>query len=117
MNTTHSSKEAKRDILLAILLIVYINISVFLTYHNNLLLTGLILIGCAIMFWFWHEKEEIYCFILAMICGTVFEIVVIHFGAWKYANPTFLGIPIWLIPLYGIAILAVSRMAYSVAKL
>lgn len=110
-------KKELRDTLLGISLILYVILSISLTYHNNILLLTLILIGCAISFWLWHEKEDIYCFIVAMIAGPVTEIISIHSGAWAYSIPSFLGIPIWLIPLYGIAVLLVRRIAYSIMNL
>ena len=110
-------KKEIRDILLAVCLIVFVVLSVSLFYHNNLLVLILVLIGCAVGLGLWHEKEDVGCFVIVVIVGPIAEIVAIHFGAWTYANPSFLGIPIWLIPLYGALILAVRRIAYSVPRL
>ena len=110
-------KKEVRDILLAIFLILYVVFSVSLLYRNNILVTILVLIGCAIGLWFWHEKEDVACFIIVMIAGSLSEILTIHFGVWTYTHPSFLGIPIWLVPLYGVNIIAVRRIAYSILHL
>lgn len=94
MKITRAAKKITRDIPLGISLLLFIIISISLTYHNNIILTTLILIAFAIGFWLWHKKEDIYCCIVAMIAGSVAEIISIHFGVWAYSNPSFLGIPI-----------------------
>ena len=117
MKNARPSKKEIRDVLLVAGLIIYLIISISLMYRNNILLTALIVAGCTMSFWLWHQKEDIYCFVIAMILCPVGEIIFIHFGAYVYSNPSFLGIPIWLIPLYGLVVLLVRRLAYPVINL
>ncbi len=105
------------SILLSLCLIIFVIFSISLAYRNDLLLTILILAGCAAGFLFWHEKADVYCFIVGMIAGPITEIFTTGAGAWVYTNPSFLGIPLWLIPLWGLSILVVRRLAYSTMNL
>jgi len=41
----------------------------------------------------------------------------IYFGAWSYANPTMLGIPLWLPLAWGIAAVFVKRVAETLIRI
>ena len=47
--------------------------------------------------------------------GAVGESVCIYFGAWSYANPTYL-IPLWLPILWGLAALIIRRFTLEIDK-
>lgn len=49
-------------------------------------------------------------FVVVGILGAAVEVVTIHFGAWTYARPQALGIPVWLPVLWGIAGVTVVRI-------
>ncbi|MDE1824885.1 MAG: hypothetical protein KGH61_00130 [Candidatus Micrarchaeota archaeon] len=86
-------------------LLVYGIGSVIAFYKNNLLVFALLSLGAAIELYLWHERKDVITFIAGAIVGPLSEIASVHFGVWSYANPSFLGIPIWLFPTWGFAIL------------
>jgi hypothetical protein len=52
----------------------------------------------------WNTKWRfVRTYLFVAIMGPLAEIVCIDVGAWRYAGETFLGVPVWLPPLWGIA--------------
>ena len=56
------------------------------------------------------SKQEIKTFVFCAFFGAMAEAFAIIFGAWTYGNPNFIGIPIWLIILWGIASVFMVRV-------
>ena len=56
------------------------------------------------------SKGETTFFIFGGIFGAAAEMFSIHFGAWNYNSPNMYNIPVWLIPLWGIAAIYMSRI-------
>lgn len=86
-------------------------IIISLGYTNNLLTTILLLALLGLEAIFWHEKTDFLLFLVGAIVGPTGEIIAILFGAWQYANPTLLGIPIWLPLAWGIITLSIKRIS------
>ena len=91
-----SAKRLERELVFDLILFIAAIILISLFYRDNLILTVMLILTCLVGFKFWYKKHDAYFFIAAAIIGPVGEIVVIYFGAWSYANPTILGIPVWL---------------------
>jgi len=51
--------------------------------------------------------ENVIVYLVAILGGPIAEAVAIHFGLWMYADPAFLGFPIWLPFVWGNAALYV----------
>ncbi|MBW3020214.1 DUF2878 family protein [Candidatus Woesearchaeota archaeon] len=56
------------------------------------------------------SKQEIKTFIFCSFFGALSEAFSIYFNVWTYNNPSFLEIPIWLFPLWGIASIFMVRI-------
>ena len=69
-----------------------------------LLVIGLLMLGVD-----WNAKNAMY-YLIVFISGPLAESVAIHFGAWTYAQPVFIGIPLWLPFVWGNAGLYVLRL-------
>jgi len=55
------------------------------------------------------SKKLALAYVLIAIGGPFVEVMAVYFGAWQYTLPTFIGIPVWLIPAWGNAgIIAIS---------
>ncbi|HLD38974.1 MAG TPA: hypothetical protein VJB05_01520 [archaeon] len=109
-------KNVKELFLDAILFSLGIIATSFL-YENNLLLTVALIILWCFGIYFWHKKRDIILFVSGAIFGPLAETVAVYFGVWSYANPTFLGIPIWLPLVWGMAIVMIVRFAELFIKI
>jgi hypothetical protein len=54
-------------------------------------------------------------FFVIAVLGSLAEVVFVHFGVWRYSNPTLLGIPAWFSVSFGIAGVAGYRLAGTLA--
>ena len=111
------AKKIEKELIFDIILFSFGIALISLFYKNNLLLTGLLSVGVLIGMKFWHKKHDIYFFAIGAIIGPVGEIIAIYFGAWQYANPSLLGIPIWLPIVWGLAMILVKRLAEVFVKI
>lgn len=85
-------------------------VSVALLWRYNFILTIVLIILATLMLLMNKSKQEIKTFIFCAFSGALAEAFAIIFGAWTYGNPSFIGIPIWLIVLWGIASVFMSRV-------
>lgn len=111
------TKRIKKELIFDTLLLFFVVFSVAKYYKNNNLLFFLIAIAWLVAVMLWHTKKDVYFFIIGGIIGPISEIICIYFGAWSYANPSFLGIPIWLPFLWGSSVMMVNRVAQTLIKL
>ena len=91
--------------------------SVTLLWRNNLLLFAVALAQCLLALALWHDRLSVSFFLIIAILGTLAEVVFVRFGVWRYANPTFLGIPLWFPLAFGTTGLIGARLARTVAAM
>jgi len=89
--------------------------SVVLLWRNNLLLFAVALAECLLAVALWHDRLSVSFFLIIAIPGTLAEAVFVRFGIWRYANPTFLGIPLWFPVAFGTTGLLGARLARTIA--
>lgn len=111
------SKKLEKELLFDIVLFGVGILFIVLFYQNNILLTALLLVAWLFALKFWHKKHDAYFFIVGAIVGPIGEIIAIYFGVWQYANPSFLGIPMWLPFVWGLAIVLIKRIAEIFVKI
>ena len=84
-------------------------------WNNSLLLTGILAVVWGVVIYY-KRSETVY-----LICGALFgalsEIILIYFGIWTYANPTILGIPLWLPLVWGAALVVIKNIAKNLEGL
>ena len=86
-------------------------------WRDNLCLFLVMLVEVLIVLGVWHDRSDL-CFFGGMaVLGSVAEVVFVHFGVWRYANPTFLGIPLWFPLAFGVAALILGRLIRILTKL
>ena len=90
----------KKKLILAYVLAASSIIAVLFFWQQNALLTLLLLAICAATL-VTIGKKDFPVFFLTSLFGALSEILAIRFGVWTYANPTYLGIPLWLPLLWG----------------
>jgi len=103
--------KIKKELLSELVLFVFAVFTIILFKGHNLMVIVLLIIGWILALQIWHTREDIMLFIVAGICGPIAEIIAIHYGIWQYAHPDFLGIPIWLFPLWGYASVFLNRFS------
>jgi hypothetical protein len=82
-----------------------------LFFRNNVLLSVLLIILWIILIKFWHKKHHLIYFVVGAVLGPLVEIICIYLGVWQYANPSFLGIPMWLPLVWGLAPMILKEIA------
>lgn len=90
---------------------------VSLFYRQTVLLTLIMAAGWAVALRLWHSRQDIATFLAGAAVGSVAEIIAVKAGAWSYANPTLLGVPLWLPLLWGGAVMFVRKFADTLAGL
>lgn len=110
-------KKIEKELIFEIILFGVGIASISLFYKNNILLLFSLIIAWALGIKFWHKIHDIFFFVTGAIVGPIGEIVCIYFGVWQYANPTFLGIPIWLPFAWGLATMLIKRIAETFVKI
>lgn len=88
--------------------------AITLLHYNPLVLTSVLLAGSLLLLAYKPQKGDVYFYAIAAVIS-LHEVVVINFGAWKYANPSFLGIPLWLPFMYGLIAVVIKRIAHLYA--
>ncbi|HEM62412.1 MAG TPA: hypothetical protein ENO24_08985 [Chloroflexi bacterium] len=85
--------------------------AVALLWRHNGVLLAVSAIICVVGLARWHARLDI-CFLLVIgVLGSLAEIVFVQFGGWRYANPTWIGIPVWFPFAFGTTGLIGGRLA------
>jgi uncharacterized membrane protein YoaT (DUF817 family) len=86
--------------------------------YRDILLAGAVLVILAALALFYRRSRiMVPVFIFGMVFGTFAEVFAVHLGAWSYASPDFLGVPIWLFVLWGNAGLLFYMVAMEFERL
>ncbi|MFA5351960.1 MAG: hypothetical protein WC304_01620 [Candidatus Gracilibacteria bacterium] len=105
-------KLLKISIAIAVYVATVFSVSMFWQQPN--LVLGISVLLAVIIIALEPKQETFTAFILGGLLGSLTETICIYFGAWSYASPQFLGIPLWLPIVWGIAAVIITR---GVAKL
>ncbi len=89
---------------------------VSLFHENNILIAVSLIILWLVVMKFLYKKHDIYFFVTGAAVGTIAETISIYSGVWEYANPTYLGIPLWLPIAWGFAAVLIRRIAEILAE-
>jgi hypothetical protein len=89
---------------------------VLLWRHNVPLLLAAAAI-CALSLARWHERLDICFFLVIAVLGTMAEMVFVYFGIWRYANPTFMEVPVWFPVAFGTTGLVGGRLAQTMTSI
>ena len=91
--------------------------SVSLLWRDNLLLFIVVMVECLIALALWHDRYDVSFFLIIAVLGSLAEAVFVHFGGWHYANPTFLGVPVWFPLAFGTTGLIGGRLARTITTI
>lgn len=100
------------------ILFTIISIITVLMFYRRIIVTFIILVVISVVGLIkWKSKATLLVYVISAICGPVSEILAIHFGVWSYSYSTMLGIPIWLIPLWGATAAYIYQLGIEIKKL
>jgi len=88
--------------------------SIGLLWRDNMLLFIVILVEGMVALGFWHDRYDLSVFLVIAVLGSLAEAVFVHFGVWRYANPTRLGVPLWFPVAFGTAALIGKRLVCTI---
>lgn len=91
--------------------------SVSLLWRNNLFLFVVALVECLTGLTLWHDRLDLSFLLIIGGLGSLAEAVFVHFGVWHYANPTFLGVPLWFPLAFGTTGLIGGRLARTITAM
>ena len=74
-------------------------------FQNQKSILFMILSSILMLLYLSDTNKNILFYLLCSLAGPIAEIVIMKIAnnTWEYKNPDFLGIPFWLLPLWGIA--------------
>jgi uncharacterized membrane protein YoaT (DUF817 family) len=64
----------------------------------------------------WHDRHDRWSFLAVAVFGTCAEVFFVHFGVWRYSNPTFFGIPLWFPVAFGTSALIGVRLIRTISQ-
>ena len=111
------SKQPCKDLVVEFAAFSLIVASVSLLWRNNLLLSVVALVECLAGLALWHDRLDLSFFLIIAVLGSLAEAVFVHFGVWHYANPTFLGVPLWFPLAFGTTGLIGGRLARTITAM
>ena len=91
--------------------------SIVLLWRDNMLLFIVILIEGMVALGFWHDRYDLSVFLVIAVLGSLAEAVFVHFGVWRYANPTLLGVPLWFPVAFGTSALIGKRLVCTITSM
>lgn len=109
--------EAKKDVLIGLLIFVLNIVLFYYLWQNNIVLTIAFLVISAFVLLKWANKEEKFVYFAGFFLGPILDIVLVPRGVWLYGNPTIFRIPLWLPLTYGILTITAIKIGKSIAKL
>tara|TARA_Y100000310_G_scaffold297894_1_gene331302 strand:- start:579 stop:932 length:354 start_codon:yes stop_codon:yes gene_type:complete len=111
------TKKLEIELFFEIILFFAGVVTIAIFFKNNLFLTFLLIAILVIRIKFWHKKHDVYFFVCGAIIGSLAEIIGVYFGVWQYANPSFLGVPMWSPMAWGLATMLVIQIAEKFIKI
>lgn len=88
-----------------------------LCHRRPILLTVLLAVTAIVAMAFWRKSHAVCFYLVGAVVGPCGEMICIHLGAWEYANPTFLSIPLWLPLAWGLVTILIKGIADTCAKI
>jgi hypothetical protein len=80
-------------------------------WRTPVALTALLIVTGVAIYALRPSRTSAFVYLIGFLFGPLAEAVSIRTGAWEYASPTFLGIPLWLPFVWGIAALFIQNTA------
>jgi hypothetical protein len=88
-------------------------------WHSSPLLLSALLVALAAVAigGVWPGRDVLVLYLMGAIVGPCGEMIGASSGAWRYAEPTLLGIPLWLPLAWGLAAVLIRGVSETLAKM
>ena len=113
---THS-KALWIDLLKELAAFCVLVVSIVVLWRDNLGLLLVLLAESVLALLLWHERQDLCTFLGIAVVGSLAEAVFVHYGVWRYANPTLLGMPVWFPLSFGTAGLIGQRLSRTITEM
>jgi len=108
------SKQLWNDLVRELAAFSLLVASIVLLWRHNLPLFMVVLVEGLAALGLWHNRHDLSLFLIIAVLGSLAEAVFVHFGVWRYANPTLLGLPLWFPLAFGTTGLIGGRLARTI---
>jgi uncharacterized membrane protein YoaT (DUF817 family) len=108
------SKQAWNELVSELAAFSLLVASIGLLWRDNMPLFIVILVEGMVALGFWHDRYDLSVFLVTAVLGSLAEAMFVHFGVWRYANPTLLGVPLWFPVAFGTAALVGKRLVCTI---
>ena len=108
------SKQLWNDLIRELAAFSLLVASIVLLWRHNLPLFIVVLVEGLVVLGLWHDRHDVSLFLIIAVLGSLAEAVFVCFGVWRYANPTFLGLPLWFPLAFGTTGLIGGRLACTI---
>jgi hypothetical protein len=112
-----TSKRLRKEFVTQIVAFFLLATSIVLLWRDNVPLFIVVLDGSIIALSLWHDRYDLCFFIVIAGIGWLAETFFVHFGVWQYANPTFMGVPMWFPLAFGTAALISGRLVRTITQI
>jgi uncharacterized membrane protein YoaT (DUF817 family) len=110
-------KQLRNELVRELAAFSLLETSIVMLWRNNLLLFIIVLVESLAVLSLWHNQYDLIFFLVMAVLGSLAEAVFVHFGVWRYGNPTFLGVPLWFPLAFGMAGLIGGRLVRTVTEM
>ena len=111
------SKQLWNELAVGITAFSVLAASIVLLWRDNELLFVTLLVEALVALGLWHDRYDLSVFLVIAVLGSLAEALFVHSGVWRYANPTFLGVPLWFPLAFGTAALIGERLVCTITRI
>jgi hypothetical protein len=109
--------EKEKQNIILIFLFVLINALAVILFYNNTLIAFMVLLILGVLFILNYKSNILIAVFIVGLFVTFLEMLAVSYGVWRYANPDFVNIPIWLFILWGNVSIAIYRIAIELERI
>jgi len=118
MAWTQMSKKVAMELVGEAAVFLGCTAAVALLYRRPCVLAAVMAATAAVALFAWPNRRlNLTILAVGAVVGGVGETVCSNAGAWQYAHPTFLGIPLWLPVAWGLVVVLIRRVADTLTRL
>lgn len=110
-------KQLRNELVRELAAFSLLETSIVMLWRNNLLLFIIVLVETLAVLSLWHNRYDWIFFLVMAVLGSLAEAVFVHFGVWRYGNPTLLGVPLWFPLAFGTAGLIGGRLVRTITEM